>query len=73
MFLFQCSKPVIALVSGACIGGGVDLICAADIRHCSEDVVFQVKEVDVGKLHCILELKNINSNKIIPKVLLQCS
>lgn len=37
-----------AAVHSACIGGGVDLICAADIRYCTDDAWFQVKEVDVG-------------------------
>ena len=29
----RCRKPVIVVVDGACIGGGVDLICACDIRY----------------------------------------
>jgi len=41
---------VIAAVHNACIGGGVDLITAADIRYCSQDAFFQVKEVDIGIL-----------------------
>ncbi|RYG50520.1 hypothetical protein EON67_05130, partial [archaeon] len=44
----QCSKPVIALVHGACIGGGVDLIAAADVRLASADARFSIKEVDIG-------------------------
>ncbi|NXH15888.1 ECH1 protein, partial [Bucco capensis] len=44
----KCPKPVIAAVHGACIGAGVDLICACDIRYCSQDAWFQVKEVDMG-------------------------
>ncbi|KAI8911503.1 ClpP/crotonase-like domain-containing protein [Gorgonomyces haynaldii] len=43
-----CNKPVIAAVHGACIGGGVDLITACDIRLCSSDASFSVKEVDIG-------------------------
>ncbi|XP_053908913.1 delta(3,5)-Delta(2,4)-dienoyl-CoA isomerase, mitochondrial [Cuculus canorus] len=46
--LEKCPKPVIAAVHGACIGAGVDLISACDIRYCSEDAWFQVKEVDIG-------------------------
>lgn len=46
--LEKCPKPVIAAVHGACIGGGVDLISACDIRYCTEDAWFQVKEVDIG-------------------------
>ncbi|KAM4697226.1 delta(3,5)-Delta(2,4)-dienoyl-CoA isomerase, mitochondrial isoform 1-T1 [Rhinophrynus dorsalis] len=44
----KCPKPVIAAIHNACIGGGVDLITACDIRYCSQDAWFQVKEVEVG-------------------------
>ncbi|XP_075892091.1 delta(3,5)-Delta(2,4)-dienoyl-CoA isomerase, mitochondrial [Nelusetta ayraudi] len=44
----RCPKPVVAAIHGACIGGGVDLITACDIRLCTEDAWFQVKEVDIG-------------------------
>ncbi|PAA52397.1 hypothetical protein BOX15_Mlig022011g1, partial [Macrostomum lignano] len=46
--LERCSKPVIAAIHGGCIGGGVDLVAAADIRYCSSDAFFSVKEVDLG-------------------------
>lgn len=44
----DCRKPVIAALSGWCIGGGVDLITAADIRYASADAKFSVREVRVG-------------------------
>jgi enoyl-CoA hydratase/carnithine racemase len=40
--------PVVAAVAGACVGAGVDLIAAADVRLCSADAVFCVKEVDLA-------------------------
>ena len=43
-----CRKPVIAAVSGWCIGGGMDLISAADIRLGSADAKFSVREVKVA-------------------------
>ncbi|KAM7266300.1 hypothetical protein ACFE04_004197 [Oxalis oulophora] len=43
-----CRKPVIAAIHGACVGGGVDIITACDIRYCSEDAYFSVKEVDMA-------------------------
>lgn len=46
--LTLCRKPVIAAVHGWCIGGGVDLITAADIRVCSRDARFSVREVKVA-------------------------
>ena len=39
----QCRKPVIAAVHGACIGAGVELISACDIRYCTEDAWFQLR------------------------------
>ncbi|TPX42985.1 hypothetical protein SeLEV6574_g05300 [Synchytrium endobioticum] len=44
----NCQKPSIAVIHGACIGGGVDLVSAADIRYCSKDAYFCVKEVDIA-------------------------
>ncbi|EME58166.1 MULTISPECIES: crotonase/enoyl-CoA hydratase family protein [Rhodococcus] len=44
----DCRKPVVAAVQGWCIGGGVDLISAADIRYASADAKFSVREVKVG-------------------------
>jgi enoyl-CoA hydratase len=52
----ECTKPVIAAVHGACIGGGIDLITACDIRLASADAFFSVRETrmaivaDVGTL-----------------------
>jgi len=52
----RCRKPVIAAIEGWCIGGGVDLATACDIRLCSADARFSVREVklamvaDVGTL-----------------------
>lgn len=44
----RCAKPVIMAVHHGCIGAGVDLITAADIRYSTQDAFFQVKEVDIG-------------------------
>ncbi|MGA6167595.1 crotonase/enoyl-CoA hydratase family protein [Amycolatopsis magusensis] len=44
----RCRKPVIAAVSGWCIGGGVDVISAADVRLASAEAKFSVREVKVA-------------------------
>jgi 2,4-dienoyl-CoA reductase (NADPH2) len=46
--LERCRKPVLAAVHGACLGGGLDLIACADMRYCSADAHFSLKEVDLG-------------------------
>jgi len=43
-----CRKPVIAAVHGMCIGGGLDIISACDIRLCAEDASFSLREAAVG-------------------------
>lgn len=43
-----CRTPVIAAISGWCIGGGVDLIAAVDIRYASADAKFSVREVKLA-------------------------
>lgn len=44
----ECPRPVIAAVQGACIGGGIDLITACDVRLASRDAVFSVRETKVA-------------------------
>jgi enoyl-CoA hydratase len=44
----KCRKPVIAAVHSHCIGAGVDMICACDIRMASEDAVFAVRETKMA-------------------------
>jgi len=52
----DCPVPVVAAVQGWCIGGGVDLIAACDIRLASAEAQFSVREekiaivADVGSL-----------------------
>ena len=44
----RCRKPVIAAVHGYCIGGGLDLIAACDVRLCSESARFSLREVKLA-------------------------
>ena len=39
----NCPQPVIAATHSGCIGGGVDMIAACDIRLCSSDAWYQIK------------------------------
>ena len=46
--LEECRMPTIASIQGACVGGGIDMVAACDIRHCSSDAFFKIAEVDIG-------------------------
>jgi enoyl-CoA hydratase len=54
-----CRKPVLVAIHNKCVGGGVDLITACDIRVCSSDATFSIYETkiaivaDVGTLQRI--------------------
>ena len=44
----KISKPVLSAVHGGCIGGALDIICATDMRYCTSDAYFVIKEIDLG-------------------------
>lgn len=44
----NCRKPVLAAIQGACIGAGVDIITACDMRYATKDAKFSVREIDMG-------------------------
>jgi len=49
---FSCLEearfPVLAAIQGGCIGGGVDLVTACDMRYATEDAFFCVQEINIG-------------------------
>lgn len=44
----ECPVPVIAAIHGHCLGGGIDLITACDIRVASADSTFSIRETKIG-------------------------
>lgn len=40
--------PVLCAIQGGCIGGALDLVCAADMRYCTDDAFFTIKETELG-------------------------
>lgn len=44
----NCRKPVLAAVHGYCLGGGIDLITACDMRYATADAQLSIREVDMG-------------------------
>jgi len=46
--LEACRVPVLAAIQGGCIGGGVDLVSACDIRYATEDAFLTIFETNIG-------------------------
>lgn len=44
----ECPVPVIAAVHGHCLGAGIDLITACDIRYASANATFSVRETRIA-------------------------
>jgi enoyl-CoA hydratase len=44
----DCKKPVIAAIHKACVGGGINIVTACDMRYCTDDAFFSIKETDLG-------------------------
>jgi enoyl-CoA hydratase/carnithine racemase len=60
----KCRKPVLAAIHKTCIGGGVDLICCADMRYVTEDAFFSIREIDIGMTADVGTLQRLP--KLIP-------
>ena len=46
--LEKARVPVLAAIQGGCIGGGVDMISACDVRYATEDAFFCIQEINLG-------------------------
>jgi len=46
--LEACRVPVIAAIQGGCVGGGVDLVTACDMRYATDDAFLTIYEINIG-------------------------
>jgi enoyl-CoA hydratase len=44
----NCRVPVLVAIQGGCIGGGVDLVTACDMRYATEDAFLTIFETNIG-------------------------
>ena len=63
--LEQLRMPVIAAIQGGCIGGGVDMACACDIRLATQDAFFCIQEINIGMTADLGTLQRLP--KLIPE------
>ena len=61
----QLRMPVISAIQGGCIGGGVDMVCASDIRLASSDAFFCIQEINIGMTADLGTLQRLP--KLIPE------
>ena len=57
--------PVIVAIHGACVGGGVDMISACDIRYATKDAFFCIQETNLGLVADVGTLQRLP--KLIPE------
>ena len=62
--LEQARMPVVAAIHGACVGGGVDLVTAADCRYATADAWFSIHEINIGMAADVGTLQRLP--KLIP-------
>jgi|TARA_B110000444_G_C18832813_1_gene594180 enoyl-CoA hydratase len=61
--LAECPLPVIAVVHGHCLGAGIDMITACDIRIAAADSNFSVRETRIGLV------ADVGTLQRLPKIL----
>ena len=44
----SCRKPVLAAIHGAAVGGAIDMITCCDMRYCTAEASFSIREIDIG-------------------------
>lgn len=61
--------PVIAAVQGACVGAGLELIAACDLRLASEGAYFRIEEINIGMMADVGSLQRLP--RILPEAVVR--
>ena len=65
----QLRIPVIAAIQGGCIGGALDMVCAACLRYATQDAFFCVQEINIGMVADLGSLQRLP--KLLPMALVK--
>jgi enoyl-CoA hydratase len=63
--LERARMPVLVAVQGGCVGGAVDMVCAADLRYATTDAFFCIQEINIGMTADVGTLQRLP--KLIPE------
>jgi enoyl-CoA hydratase len=63
--LERARMPVLCAIQGACVGGGVDLVSAADLRYATESAFFSIAEINIGMTADVGTLQRLP--KLVPE------
>jgi enoyl-CoA hydratase len=63
--LERARMPVLCAIQGACVGGGVDLVSAADLRYADETAFFAIAEINIGMTADVGTLQRLP--KLVPE------
>lgn len=61
--------PVIAAIQGACVGAGLDMVAACDLRLVSVDAYFRVEEINIGMMADVGSLQRLP--KLLPEAVVR--
>lgn len=66
---FSCLEesrlPVLSAIQGACIGGGIDMVSATDLRYATKDAFFCIQEINIGMTADVGTLQRLP--KLVPE------
>ncbi len=67
--LERARMPVLCAIQGACVGGGIDMVSAADMRYADQSTFFSIAEINIGMTADVGTLQRMP--KLVPEGLVR--